>query len=400
MPAELRPRKSLSERIRSIRPIRLFIDNAFRIEDALKRTRSRLARKRGHLESVEPFTGYGTTAWLRVFARVQMVPAAQRRMPQRTLRQLLRFGRRRREQAVRGWRSFVRATAVDARLTVRANGVDYPITADRGGVVDTIIPSSLSPGWHTVELESSDGQISQAPVHVFADNQRVGIVSDVDDTVMVTALPRPLLAAWNTFVLDEHARVAVPGMNVLYQRLTQRYDAPLLYLSTGSWNVAPTLARFLGRNLYPAGPMLLTDWGPTPQRLFRSGTEHKRGNLRRLAREFPDMKWILIGDDGQHDESIFGEFVRDNPHSVLAVAIRQLSNTESVLAGGRAASSARWRQHSVPWVFGPDGSVLADELARIGILDTVNASDLTELSDSLVEHRLAVPYPPAEPSPS
>ena len=49
---------------------------------------------------------------------------------------------------------------------------------------------------------------------------RFGIVSDVDDTVMVTTLPRPLLAAWNTFVLDEHARASVPGMAVLYERLS------------------------------------------------------------------------------------------------------------------------------------------------------------------------------------
>ena len=28
----------------------------------------------------------------------------------------------------------------------------------------------------------------------------LALVSDIDDTVMVTALPRPLLAAWNTFV--------------------------------------------------------------------------------------------------------------------------------------------------------------------------------------------------------
>ena len=37
------------------------------------------------------------------------------------------------------------------------------------------------------------------------------MVSDIDDTVMVTALPRPLLAAWHTFVVNEHARVHHAG---------------------------------------------------------------------------------------------------------------------------------------------------------------------------------------------
>ena len=79
----------------------------------------------------------------------------------------------------------------------------------------------------------------------------------------------------------------------------------MLYLSTGAWNVAPTLTRFLARNLYPAGPLLLTDWGPTHDRWFRSGQEHKRTSLHRLAEEFPELRWLLIGDDGQHDEEIY-----------------------------------------------------------------------------------------------
>ena len=63
--------------------------------------------------------------------------------------------------------------------------------------------------------------------------------------------------------------------------------APVIYLSTGAWNVAPTLTRFLSRNLYPAGPLLLTDWGPTHDRWFRSGREHKRGEPAPARRGVP-----------------------------------------------------------------------------------------------------------------
>jgi phosphatidate phosphatase APP1 len=45
----------------------------------------------------------------------------------------------------------------------------------------------------------------------------------------------------------------------------------MFYLSTGAWNVAPAVRRFLGRHGYPQGPMLLTDWGPTNTGWFRSG---------------------------------------------------------------------------------------------------------------------------------
>ena len=130
-----------------------------------------------------------------------------------------------------------------------------------------------------------------------------GMVSDIDDTVMVTALPRPFLAAWNTFVLDEHARTPVAGMAVLYERLTRAHPGiPVIYLSTGAWNVVPDpRAGSSAATCTRAGTLLLTDWGPTHDRWFRSGREHKRSNLRGSPREFPTMRWLLVGDDGQHD---------------------------------------------------------------------------------------------------
>ncbi len=215
-------------------------------------------------------------------------------------------------------------------------------------------------------LSAEGSEAVTAQVFIVDPASGFGILSDIDDTVMVTALPRPFLAAWNTFVLDEHARTPVAGMAVLYERLARAHPrSPFIYLSTGAWNVAPTLKRFLGRNLYPPGALLLTDWGPTHDRWFRSGREHKHRNLERLAQEFPDLRWLLIGDDGQHDPEIYGEFERAHPDNVAAIAIRQLSPGEAVLAGGR--SNAR-EQAGAPWLTAPDGAGLSAQLAAIGIL--------------------------------
>ena len=197
---------------------------------------------------------------------------------------------------------------------------------------------------------------------------KLGIVSDIDDTVMVTALPRPFLALWNTFVLSERARMATPGMAVLLDRLTIEHpDAPVVYLSTGPWNAAPTLARFLGRNMYPSGALLLTDWGLTQDRWFRSGQDHKRLNLERLSKEFPDMRWLLIGDNGQHDEAIYSGFATENPDKVAAIAIRQLSISESVFAGGHSEDGDHTASR-VPWIYSPDGAGMAKQLTALNLL--------------------------------
>ena len=327
---------------------------AARLEDSVHAWREKRGRKRGLKTTIIPYTGYGSPGWVRVLCRVVLTggDVASQRVAK-----------------VRGWRSFFSIPVDDVEVTIIAGGVEQKVLADRGGVVDTKINVDLTPGWHTIILRSDDTEDVTAPVFVIDPDAAFGIISDVDDTVMVTALPRPLLAAWNTFVLDEHARRPVPGMAVLYERIVRANpSAPVIYLSTGAWNVAPTLTRFLERNLYPAGPLLLTDWGPTHDRWFRSGREHKASSLERIAQELPGMKWLLVGDDGQHDEQLYGAFATSHPQNVAAVAIRQLSTSEAVLAGGRSKAADNEQGTGTSWVFAPDGAGLLEQLTEPGVL--------------------------------
>ncbi|GAA1205337.1 App1 family protein [Rhodoglobus aureus] len=332
------------------------LHRAARIEDSFHSWRERRGRKRGLITTLIPYSSYGATDWARVLCRVVLTRGTETS--------------KKRAEKVRGWRSFFSIPVNDEVVTVTIGGKAVKLTPGRGGVIDEQVDVALAPGWQTATLESASSDATTAHIFVVDPKASFGIISDVDDTVMVTALPRPLLAAWNTFVLDEHARRPVPGMAVLYDRLARANPlAPVVYLSTGAWNVAPTLTRFLRRNLYPRGAMLLTDWGPTHDRWFRSGAEHKRASLHRLASEFPTIKWLLVGDDGQHDEEIYGDFAASHPDNVAAVAIRQLSTGEAVLAGGRSKMAERELESSVPWRFAPDGASLAVELRELGLIN-------------------------------
>ncbi len=328
-----------------------------RLEYRFHAWRERRARARGHHPTVTPFPGYGSTEWVRVLGRVRIVPP-------------VRPTSRGEYASVRGWRSFAAVPVGFAQVTITIAGVVHEVVADRGGVIDTVLPASMEPGWQTFEMSVEGGEPIETRVFIVGPDVRFGIVSDVDDTVMVTALPRPLVAAWNSFVVDEHARQPVPGMAVLMERLVRENPgSPLVYLSTGAWNIAPTLSRFLTRHLFPPGAMLLTDWGPTHDRWFRSGKDHKLSNLDRLAAEFPDVTWLLLGDDGQHDDELYTTFTREHPDRVAGVAIRRLSPAEAVLAGGRTAVD----DHSaaeVPWVTESDGAGLLERLEEVGVIRT------------------------------
>ncbi|QHT55760.1 DUF2183 domain-containing protein [Cellulomonas sp. H30R-01] len=349
---------------------------AARLEDAFDRAVAHQMRHRGWTVRIEPFAGYGAPGWVRVMARTLLAP------PELPDRELPGAGADAHIDAAeppstRGWRSFATAQVAGVTLRVRAGGHEHSVVSDRGGYLDVRLESDLAPGWHHVELTTEDGASAQAPVLVIDPAVRVGLVSDIDDTVMVTRLPRPLVAAWNVLVRNEDAREPVPGMAELYAELRRRHPGmPVVYLSTGAWNAAPAISRFLKRHGYPAGPLLLTDWGPTNTGWFRSGPAHKVTQLRRLVHELPDVRWVLVGDDGQRDPEIYAGAATHHPDHVRAILLRQLTFSEHVLAHGLPAPTPESRAaeraaaaapDGIPVLQGADGYELRREIGPEGV---------------------------------
>ena len=332
-------------------------------EDVVNRFLVTVLRRRGWVSRVQVNRGYGATVevpaphepgWVRVFGRVLM---ARPETPYQAW------------VASRGWKSFFTAQVERAPVTVQIAGYVHHVQADRAGLVDSVLQIDLPPGRHPVTMTPEGGEPGVGEVLVVGPGTGTGLVSDIDDTVMVTWLPRPFIAAWNTFVRQETARSEVPGMTELYRDyLAANPGAFVLYLSTGAWNTAPFLRRFLRRHGFPVGPLLLTDWGPTNTGWFRSGREHKLGSLRRLRVELPHVRWLLVGDDGQHDPDIYTIFAREDPDAVRAVLLRELTPAEQVLARGLALPESDGGAGSVPVLHGGDGHRLGERLRAIGML--------------------------------
>lgn len=347
---------------------------AARLEDRFDAALAHVLRRRGWTVRVVGYVGYGARGRVRVLARTLLASPTVRDEDLPDTGSAAQAGERPAEP-VRGWRSFFTASVAGAPVRVTLGGTTHELTTDRGGYVDALVDADLAPGWHDITLESLDDARTTARVVVVGDEPTVGIVSDIDDTVMVTRLPRPFVAAWNVFVRHENAREAVPGMSRLYRELrAARPDSPVVYLSTGAWNAAPAIGRFLRRHDYPAGPLLLTDWGPTNTGLFRSGQRHKVAQLRRLFEELPQVRWILVGDDGQHDPQIYAGAVARYPEKIEAVLIRQLTAAEHVLSHGLPAPTPEQEESQdeadapgTEVLQGADGEELLERSRAVGL---------------------------------
>lgn len=326
---------------------------AARLEGRVHAVIERTLQTRGWTPRVVPYVGYGAAGWVRVLARVLLTPPGTPRSA--------------RENG-RGWRRFVSTSAAGVPVTIRIGSQTHEVITDRDGYLDLRLAGDLEPGWASATCTVGDAEPVAAPLRIVGPDTRLGLVSDIDDTVIITMLPRPLLAFRNAFLVRETDRRPVPGMAGLYAEIVKAHpDVFVVYLSTGAWNAAVALTGFLERHGYPRGPLLMTDWGPTTEGWFRSGQAHKRTQLTRLVEELPHLRWLLVGDDGQHDPSLYAEAARTHPEQVLGIAIRQLSLTEQ-LAHGNAIATDTTASVRHPPVLGPDGFVLSRALRARGIV--------------------------------
>ncbi|MEP7054887.1 MAG: phosphatase domain-containing protein, partial [Actinomycetota bacterium] len=175
-----------------------------RAEDRLHSVVERVLRRRGWRPRILPYVGYGYDGWVRVLARVQLAPPGVRR---------------RDIERGRGWRRYFCATATGLAVTVQIGDTVHEVVSGRGGYIDQVVDVQLPPGWATALLSAKGCRPAEATVRVVSAAARIGIVSDIDDTVVITAMPRPLLAIKNSMLLHEVDRRPVPGMALLYQSL-------------------------------------------------------------------------------------------------------------------------------------------------------------------------------------
>lgn len=183
--------------------------------------------------------------------------------------------------------------------------------------------------WADAMVSLADGTLATLqPVMTVPKHSRIGVISDIDDTVLTSGVVNWKLAAQLAFLHNARTRKPLAGVAALYQALQQGNGTdlrPLFYVSSSPWNLYDLLEDFLDLNAIPPGPLALRDLGFDADKLFKSaGHHHKLERAVQIMRAFPDLSWILIGDSGQDDAELYAEAVRQQPGRVLAVYVRDV----------------------------------------------------------------------------
>ncbi len=81
-------------------------------------------------------------------------------------------------------------------------------------------------------------------------------------------------------------------------------------------------------NAIPHGPMFLKDYGFDREKFIHTGhEEHKIEAIERVMAFYPELRFLLIGDNGQRDVTIYAKVVEDFREQVAAVFIRDVDGS-------------------------------------------------------------------------
>ncbi|MBW3545955.1 MAG: DUF2183 domain-containing protein, partial [Bacteroidetes bacterium] len=188
-------------------------------------------------------------------------------------------------------------------------------------------------GWQPISFHLlKQYKPGQAPVHaqgkvlLQSPDSSYGVISDLDDTVIVSQASNFFEKSRILLLNNERTRKPFAGVAAFYRALQGGLDRhrnnPIFYLSSSSWNLWDMFYNFCKFNGLPEGVFLLRDVGMDKGKFYKtSHGAHKLEKIRRVLETF-DLPFILIGDSGQHDPEIYEEIVRDYPKRILAVYIR------------------------------------------------------------------------------
>ena len=114
----------------------------------------------------------------------------------------------------------------------------------------------------------------------------------------------------------------------------EKEGASFHYVSASLWQIGPGLLEFLNVNNFPKGTLHLRSARVKDQsllNLFKSPETYKFPVIESLLRQFPNRRFILVGDSGESDPKIYDELAQRYPRQIEKILIRDVANSRIVV---------------------------------------------------------------------
>lgn len=179
-----------------------------------------------------------------------------------------------------------------------------------------------------------DDKKAEGRIFVPDKNAEFGIISDIDDTVLISRMTNFLAKLKLMLLKDSSERSPFPGIAAFLRALRKGHDDkgynPVFFVSGSEWNLFDLLINFFQYHDIPEGPLFLKDKGTrSGEGDFKAAeSEYKLVKIRHILETFPEMKFICIGDSGQEDPEIYQKVQEEFPDQIMGIYIRDVTSPD------------------------------------------------------------------------
>ncbi len=231
----------------------------------------------------------------------------------------------------RNARLMINSERENAQVQLEVAGRRYTTRTDEEGYFRQPVAGmpALPAGWHVVQGQAG-AAVAQGRLLIVPQENTIGVISDLDDTLQVSDVnsKRALLA--NTFLKNPRQRQAVVGaahyIGTVAARNAQPELAPVIYLSATPRQLQSNILDFLDHNDFPPGVLLTkrvtNDRTSDP---LTDQVAYKSARLEEVFARLPHVRFVLMGDDGEHDPEIYRQLQQKYPLRVEKILIRRVN---------------------------------------------------------------------------
>ncbi len=226
------------------------------------------------------------------------------------------------------------------QLLINREVADVTVTATLGAAVGQGVTDAE--GYYRIELPDSDAHAAGwLPVVVEARGHRGegavlgvaasatdGVISDIDDTLLVTGVTRKRSLLKNSLLRNPLQRQPVERMPQLLNRLVADAAAAgccVFYLSGTPRQMHSSVQAFLQHQGFPPGVLITKRiTNDSTSENLRDQRAYKLARIEEIFTRLPQLQFTLLGDDAEADPEIYAEIARRHPRRVRGIWIREV----------------------------------------------------------------------------
>ncbi len=195
---------------------------------------------------------------------------------------------------------------------------------------------NLESGWHPYEVSCNlyDYGIVQTSELLKPFESKVGVISDIDDTFLVSHSGNFFKKLYILLFKNINKRKVFEDVVPHYQALSragqenETASNSFFYVSSSEWNLYEFIDAFARLHELPKAVIKLKKIKTgISDFLFtgRGSHDHKFEKIKDIIMFYPNLDYVLLGDDSQKDPYLYERIVKIFPENIKAIYIRQTS---------------------------------------------------------------------------